>query len=500
MPLQNRRFDELSRQPLLLFLIMWTAKYSNIDLMELKNTAELYDKIFECIYTREYSRKKAGGLKYKAEYSEYQKMLAHLGGCAYRNNSRSVSANTIYEYCTVMDDKKLCENWIKLHQDDNPSKLVLLFFLRENFKNGNDSKSTIDDQKTEIEFMHKTFYEYLAAIEIIRLMYEYTKSNDYDKKLKQVFYMFSNNRVDGVIADFIKEIILNENLMFGDEVITLAKYDSILSEIVSSAYNVNYPVMIGTGDLSQYIYVRNYQNLKNIVLTYEKSISELIKVVTHFIDISKKNICKLKLENMEWGNVNIASWVLDYCNMGGSHMQNAILSGASFKYSDMKAAILIMSTADRADFSNTTLDGTDFTGTFLSAANFSYTVIKDAVFDFANIEGGYFNNSELYDVSFWGTNLIAVKFDYASLKKVSFRSIDFTRADMTGVTIDDCNWEECIMKDTILADVDISSFNLEDEAIVKMLAQADLSDAIWDNVTEEQERRLFEEKEIYENK
>ena len=479
---------------------MWTAKYSNIDLMELKNTAELYDKIFECIYTREYSRKKAGGLKYKAEYSEYQKMLAHLGGCAYRNNSRSVSANTIYEYCTVMDDKKLCENWIKLHQDDNPSKLVLLFFLRENYKNSDDSKSTIDEQNTEIEFMHKTFYEYLAAIEIIRLMYEYTKSNDYDKKLKQVFYMFSQNRVDDVIVGFIKEIIQNENLMFGDEVITLAKYDSILSEIVCGAYNVNYPVMIGTGDLSQYIYVKNYQNLKNIVLTYEKSISELIKVVTHFIDISKKNICKLKLENMEWGNVNIASWVLDYCNMGGSHMQNAILSGASFKYSDMKAAILIMSTADRADFSNTTLDGTDFTGTFLSAANFSYTVIKDAVFDFANIEGGYFNNSELYDVSFWGTNLIAVKFDYASLKKVSFRSIDFTRADMTGVTIDDCNWEECIMKDTILADVDISSFNLEDEAIVKMLAQADLSDAIWDNVTEEQERRLFEEKEIYENK
>lgn len=109
MPLQNSRFDEISRQPLLLFLIMWTAKYSNINLMELKNTAELYNKIFECIYTREYSRKKAGGLKYKAEYSEYQKMLAHLGGCAYRNNSRSVSANTIYEYCTVMEQNSLDE-------------------------------------------------------------------------------------------------------------------------------------------------------------------------------------------------------------------------------------------------------------------------------------------------------------------------------------------------------------------------------------------------------
>lgn len=497
MPLQNSRFDEISRQPLLLFLIMWTAKYSNIDLMELKNTAELYDKIFECIYIREYSRKKAYGLKYKAEYSEYQKMLAHLGGCAYRNNSRSVSANTIYEYCTVMDDKKLCENWIKLHQDDNPSKLVLLFFLRENYKNGNASKGTIDEQNTEIEFMHKTFYEYLAAIEIIRLMYEYTKSDDYDKKLKQVFYMFSQNRVDDVIADFVKEIILNENLMFGDEVITLAKYDSILSEIVSSAYNVNYPVMIGTGDLSQYIYVRNYQNLKNIVLTYEKSISELIKGTADFINMSENNIYKLQLENMEWNDVNIASWVLDYCNMSGSHMENAILSGASFTYSDMQDAVLMMVMADRTDFSNATLDGTDFTNAYLAVANFSDVEMKETVFDITNIEGGYFNDSILTDVSFAGADLTAANFDYATLTGVDFRSADLTRADMTGVTINDCKWEACIMEDAILADVDIGSFNLEDEAIVKMLAQADLSDAIWDNVTEEQERRLFEEKEIY---
>jgi len=500
MPLQNSRFDELSRQPLLLFLIMWTAKYSNIDLMELKNTAELYDKIFECIYTREYSRKKAGGLKYKAEYLEYQIMLEHLGGCAYRNNSRSVSAKTIYEYCTVMDDKKLCENWIKLHQDDNPSKLVLLFFLRENYKNSDDSKSTIDEQNTEIEFMHKTFYEYLAAIEIIRLMYEYTKSDDYDKKLKQVFYMFSQNRVDDVIVGFIKEIIQNENLMFGDEVITLAKYDSILSEIVCGAYNVNYPVMIGTGDLSQYIYVKNYQNLKNIVLTYEKSISELIKGTADFINISENNIYKLQLENMEWDDVNIALWVLDYCNMGGSRMENAILSGASFKYSDIQDAVLMMVTADRTDFSNATLDRTDFTNAYLAVANFSDVEMEETVFDITNIEGGYFNDSILTDVSFAGADLTAVNFDYATLTEVDFRSADLTRANMTGVTINDCKWEACIMEDAILADVDISSFNLEDEVIVKMLAQADLSEAIWDNVTEEQERRLFEEKKQYDSK
>ena len=94
---------------------------------------------------------------------------------------------------------------------------------------------------------------------------------------------------------------------------------------------------------------------------------------------------------------------------------------------------------------------------------------------------------------------------YCNRKSIScssqhFRSADLTRADMIGVTIIDCKWEACIMEDAILADVDISPFNLEDEAIVKMLAQADLSDAIWDNVTEGQERRLFEEKKQYDSK
>lgn len=48
------------------------------------------------------------------------------------------------------------------------------------------------------------------------------------------------------------------------------------------------------------------------MLTYEKSISELIKGTADFINISKNNICKLQLENMEWDDVNIASgcWII----------------------------------------------------------------------------------------------------------------------------------------------------------------------------------------------
>lgn len=131
MPLLNSRFDELSKSPLLLFLVVWTIKHAGIQFSELKNATELYENIFRYIYTREYNRASSDIYFKSGEYLEYQQMLRYLGGCAYRNNSRSISISAIYEYCEKMGQEELCRQWIQKHKEDNPSKLVLFFFLRE---------------------------------------------------------------------------------------------------------------------------------------------------------------------------------------------------------------------------------------------------------------------------------------------------------------------------------------------------------------------------------
>lgn len=499
MPLDNDGFDELSGQPLLLFLIMWTVKYSNIDLKKLKDIAELYDKIFECIYTREYSRKGASNLTYRTEYSEYKKMLYHLGGCAYRNNSRSVSAESIYEYCIMMGDKELCEKWIQLHKEDNPSKLVLLFFLRENYNK--DNKSEVYIQDTEVEFIHKTFYEYLSAIEIIRIMYEYVKSDDYDKKLRQIFYIFSQNRLYGRLIYFIMEIIRAQSLVIDEEVITLSKYYNMVNKMIISAYNTDYPVMIGKRNSTEYIYAKNYSELKQITQTYEINISELIRVTTQYMTKGPKNReYKLKLENMRWDNADIRLWNLNECRINNSHMESIIASGATFKYSELVDDILKAATADRADFDNAILENVDFTCASLTVANFTEAIIKFTVFDTTKMEGALFKDSELIRVSFEMVNLTAANFNGAVLKEVDFFGANLTRANLTGVIIKYCQWHVCIMEGAILDDVDISSFDLEDESIIEMLSAADLSNAVWDNVTDEQEKRLFQEKRKHDTK
>lgn len=76
MPGQNVQFDELRKSPLMLFGVGWTIRHAGIQLDQVKNMADLYEKIFRYIYTREYNRESEKSIYFKSrEYSEYQQML-----------------------------------------------------------------------------------------------------------------------------------------------------------------------------------------------------------------------------------------------------------------------------------------------------------------------------------------------------------------------------------------------------------------------------------------
>lgn len=209
---------------------------------------------------------------------------------------------------------------------------------------------------------------------------------------------------------------------------------------------------------------------------------------------------KLKLENMRWDNADIRLWNLNECRINNSHMESIIASGATFKYSELVDDILKAATADRADFDNAILENVDFTCASLTVANFTEAIIKFTVFDTTKMEGALFKDSELIRVRFEMVNLTAANFNGAVLKEVDFFGANLTRANLTGVIIKYCQWHVCIMEGAILDDVDISSFDLEDESIIEMLSAADLSNAVWDNVTDEQEKRLFQEKRKHDTK
>ena len=156
--INREHLKDLSTSPLLLFLLAWTIKYSNESIETIHHSVEIYNHILECVYIRKYSREKKDYSSWGLD--EYRKMLSITGLCAWQNDSRSIYISKIEEYCKITGNEVLFNQWINYHKISNPSKLLLLFFFREKTNDYNPNES-------EIEFIHKTFYEYLSALEIL---------------------------------------------------------------------------------------------------------------------------------------------------------------------------------------------------------------------------------------------------------------------------------------------------------------------------------------------
>lgn len=477
MPVSNRRFNELSKSPLLLFLVVWTIKHTDIQFETLKNTAELYEKIFQCIYTRKYNRASEKEYYYKPEeYREYQQMLHYLGACAYRNNSKVVSISKIYEYCMRMNDGELCNHWIQKHKDDNPSKLVLFFFLRENQNN-------MDWEDSEIEFIHKTFYEYLAAVAILEFLFRYSKEPLLEKFPFVFFYLCSENVITEEIKYFIAEIIKNQSLNVDGTIIGSVVYKDMIERMLSCGYGNDYPITIGCRDkYNQNVDAKSYMDAVEKVHIYEGSIAALISC---YSNLWKRESGFINLNGMKFHNINMLRWSLRGFSFEESLFSEGTFAGTTFEDCNLKKTLFGDITADRAIFRNVVLDETDFTLVNLAAADFTGNTFNRTIFQSAVLEGAYFVDGILREVNFQYANLVGANFDDAVLENVDFTSADLTNADLINISVKHVTWNNCIMLNAKLDGVQMIQFDLNDASIKEMLVEADLTNADWTGVDEE---------------
>lgn len=480
MPINNERFDDLSSYPILLFLVVWTMKNTEVSFSTIKNTAELYDLIFKHIYTRQYNRDSNNIYFKQGEYEEYHQMLHYLGGCAFTNNSRAVSVNSIEEYCEKMNAHNLCDKWIQLHMYTNPSKLVLLFFLRE-------KHDKIDVKNTQIEFIHKTFYEYLSAIAIIELLYRYTQNIDDEQHNVILLYVLSQQYINSVIIDFIYELIENETLIVDGCNITKSIFYNTIECVLKYGYNVDYPFVIANKSEDK-IPASSYKKCISKVRIYEENIFKITKIFTDMMNDERLIYIDISEKDFEYANMQY--WVFKKTNLSKCLFRYANLSNAQIKLCEIESADFEDVIASNTNFRNSNLTNSNFNGALLATADFSGATLDNVCFDGAMLEGAYLCDIELNHTNFAYANLIAANFDDSIIHEVNFNSADLSRADLSGIKIKSANWTNCIMANAKLDNVKILQFDLEDDDIVEMLSEADLSKADWSGVSESQRQKL----------
>lgn len=487
MPLSNSKFDELSRSPLLLFLIVWTVKNDRMQLAELNNSAELYEKIFYYLYTRSHNRDKRDIYYLSGEYSEYQQMLRNIGGCAFRNNSRSVYIADIYEYCKKMGYQDICRHWVQKRKKDNPSKLVLFFFFREK-QNG----KSWDKNKSEIVFIHKTFYEYLAANAIVEFVYENTQEIDHIKSFPLMFFLLSKNEISDEIISFMCEIIENETFEVNGEKITIKLFAECVRKMIQFGFNENYPICIG--DSSHYdnnaIQVQSYNEMVHTVKTYENNIMKFLK-------ISEKISDKIMLKDKIFSNIIMSKYAFSGCKLNKISFENVHLHKTLFKNCTIKNVTFEHSIVNYADFESACFSHINFIDTCFAEAKFKscrFIPSEDikCFFDKLELQGVVFDNAYIKEADFSECDMTCASLENTIIINSSFSHINFTRANLRNWKIINVKFNDCVMKNAVLRDVDISQFNLNDQDILEMLATANLTGADWSKVNYLRRTQLLE--------
>lgn len=149
------------------------------------------------------------------------------------------------------------------------------------------------------------------------------------------------------------------------------------------------------------------------------------------------------------------------------HFLNAIIDRAIFCYSNIKNA--------------------DFSYAKLAVANFNRANINNTSFEYANLNGANFCNATLNKTKFFYSDLSDANFKTATLYEVDFRHANLARANLSEVV----EWRGCIMDDACLKEVNLIWFDLDDSDVIEMLSKADLTEADWTGVTEEQKMLLY---------
>lgn len=467
---------ELSTSPLLLFLLSWTIKNTGESIDKIRHAAQIYEKILECIYTRKYNREEHDYYTWK--FDEYQKILSYIGVCAWQDNSRSLPIFKIEDFCKNNNLLPLFEKWIDSHTQNNPSRLLLLFFFREKVHEEIPCES-------EIEFIHKSFYEYLSAVAIINLVSTLHAIND-NEIAKTVISIFAKNLIGVEIMEFIEGLL--ESLR-SDQLNTYIDNTGVL---LSKMLCANW-IGLASKSKENTITINDYSQLINDVRTIEQNLLILGEVISN---LKKRGNIKinygLQLHSCVFKSVNMVWKDLSYCSISKSDFSDAILSGGEFHNCNFDDLTFNKTIMNSSSFRESSFENCFFTSAHVECAHFENAKVTNSKFDSVILEGTYFTDAYLLHCKFVETNFVAANFDDAQFAEIEFVDCDFERADFNGVQIKNTSWKDCSMKSAKFDNVRIAQFNLDDPSILEMLSEADLSNAIFDDVPKHIKRKLIQ--------
>lgn len=206
--LARDELDDLTRYPLLNYLVALSWERGKIDFRQDITRSEVYEDMLRAVYEREWGDKqqKNPKLTLDLDYEDFARVLEEIALTAWHGESggRMARASRVERYCTVSGLDEDYEGLRDTFSDERAGAIQLFatFFFRK--------VAGSDHSDPTFEFSHKSFSEYLLARRLIRCLEEIEvemsrKHNSRYDPFKHLLEVFGPGQLTFDILQFIRE-------------------------------------------------------------------------------------------------------------------------------------------------------------------------------------------------------------------------------------------------------------------------------------------------------
>lgn len=390
-------------------VILYMAIMLDIDISENPTKPELYERIFA----------EDGGIFDKFfdgenQYSEGLQLMRNPDNIKdYLEYLRNV-AYMMFERNNLSLDIEECEI-PKL--DFNSEKISILEFPIKHF---------FETTEINIEFIHKSIYDYFVSEYIFMSMFKGIK------QYKDTEY------IAGVLGELLKSNYLSP------DIIEFLRYRVTKSNLNEKFNIVNGAFEIMLNDGMTYYTQKRYKNVMDCEMKILANMLEILhiwdrhdliistfigKYLKYGIDVTL-NLQGMKLSKMELGELDFSRINLKKTQLQGINLENANFEGKNLEEIVWKEANLIGANLNEAGLRGANLEGSDLSEAKLSGAVLLNSILKKVDLIGANLENAVLNGADLSEASLYGANLVGAQLDNVKFDDANINYSIWTEADV----------------------------------------------------------------------
>jgi hypothetical protein len=377
--IDKRKIDNQNLEVLGIPVILYMAIMSNVDLTKVTSKPELYNIIFA---------EKGGIFDKFSEYDSGSQVFRNLENIRkYLLFLREI-AFQLFRKNVINIPLKDCKVPELTFQGDSVS--ILEFPIKHLF----------EDIQNNIEFIHKTIYEFFLSEYVFHSIYKIIYTNRSEEELACTLGgIFKNNILSKEVLEFLEYRVRNSKLNL--------EYSFIEDTFrLMWKYGMTYYVEKEYHNIIQNE-KRIFINMLELLHLWEIGEDEFIvgsdcKEYFFYKYDESLNLARIKLVSHIIGFDGI---ILKKANLRNAFLAGNIFSGADFSEADLTQAELSKANLSDANFESANLSNTNFFKAKLVNTNFRNAILKDVNFKNANLENANLNGAFLENVNFEEANL-----------------------------------------------------------------------------------------------